>query len=138
MAKLTVSGGGVSMTDGVYEATLLHVEVCEPAQQSPYQNPWLKWIFTVYDGSQDGTELSAASSLRLGPKAKARSWVEALLRRRLEIGEEIDTDSLSMLDCQLLVKTDPETQFVKVMDVMQARVSRPTVATPAAASGVTV
>src|SRR5262252_1873159 len=78
MAKLTVGTGGVDIPDGAYEATLLEVEVCEPTDKSPNKKPWLKWTFTVYDGSPEGIEMTAASSTALGPKAKARPWVEAI------------------------------------------------------------
>ena len=78
MAKLTVGTGGVDIGDGAYEATLLEVEVCEPTEKSPNKKPWLKWTFTVYDGSPEGQEMTAASSTALGPKAKARPWVEAI------------------------------------------------------------
>lgn len=137
MAKLQAGSGGVDLPDGVFEALLLHVEVCEPSEKSPNQKPWLKWAFTVYDGSPDGQELTAASSMALGPKAKARPWVEALLGRRLEPKEEIDTDDLSMLECQLVCKKDQETGFIRVQDVLGPR-KRPAQQTPASPNGVTV
>ena len=65
----------------------LAIEQCEPTDKSPNQKSWLKWTFSVYDGSEE-KELTAASSCALGPKAKARPWVESLLGRRLEPGED--------------------------------------------------
>ena len=137
MAKLTVSQG-IDITDGAYEATLLGVELCEPTEKSPNTKRWLKWTFSAYDGAEE-KEITAASSCALGPKAKARGWVEALVQRRLEPGEEIDTDTLSPKDCLLVIKNDPDTQFARVQDVMPPRprrqASKPA---PQPANGVTV
>jgi hypothetical protein len=124
MAKLTVGTGGVDIADGAYEATLLEVEVCEPTDKSPNKKPWLKWTFEVYDGSPEGIVMTAASSTALGPKAKARPWVEALLGRRLEPGEEIDTDTLAPRDCQVVVKNDPDAGFARITDVLPPRPQR--------------
>jgi hypothetical protein len=124
MAKLTVGTGGVDIADGAYEATLLDLEICEPTSNSPNKKPWLKWGFTVYDGSPEGQEMTAASSTALSPKAKARPWVEALLNRRLEPGEEIDTEGLCPKDCQVVIKNDPETGFARITDVLPARPRR--------------
>jgi hypothetical protein len=127
MAKLTVGTGGIDIGDGAYEAALLDIEVCEPTEKSPNKKPWLKWTFTVYDGSPEGQEMTPASSTALGPKAKARPWVEALMNRRLEPGEEIDTDGLYPKDCLVVVKNDPETGFARITDVLPPRPRRPAV-----------
>jgi hypothetical protein len=68
--------------------------------------------------------LTAASSCGLGPKAKARPWVESLLGRRLEPGETIDTDQLAPRDCQVVVRNDPDTGFAKIVDVLPPRPRR--------------
>jgi hypothetical protein len=138
MAKLTVSQG-IEIVDGAYEATLLGVEQCQPTDKSPNQKPWLKWTFSVFDGAEE-KEMTAASSCALGPKAKARGWIEALVGRRLEPGEEIDTDTLAPKDCQLIIKNDPETQFAKVQDVLPPRPRRQVTkaVAQAASDGVTV
>ena len=125
MAKLKVGTGGVDIPDGAFEATLLDLEICEPTENSKNQKPWLKWTFTVYDGSPEGQEMTAASSTALGPKAKARPWVEALMNRRLEPGEEIDTEGLCPKDCQVVVKNDADTGFAKITDVLPPRPRRP-------------
>src|SRR5262245_52494569 len=124
MAKLTVGTGGVDIGDGAYEATLLDLEICEPTEKSPNKKLWLKWTFTVFDGSPEGQEMTAASSTALGPKAKARPWVEALFNRRLDPGEEIDTNALAPRDCQVVVKNDPDTGFARITDVLPPRPRR--------------
>jgi hypothetical protein len=122
MAKLTVSQG-IDISDGAYEGTLLGIELCQPTEKSPNQKSWLKWTFSVYDGAEE-KEMTAASSCALGPKAKANGWITALLGRRLEPGEEIDTDQLAPKDCLLVIKNDPDNGFAKIVDVMPPRPRR--------------
>jgi hypothetical protein len=134
MAKLPVTSG-IDIADGAYEATCLGVEQCEPTDKSLNRKPWLKWTFSAYDGTEE-KELTAASSCALGPKSKARPWVEALLGRRLEPGETIDTDQLAPKECQVVIRNDPETGFAKIVDVLPPRPRRQTVSQPS--NGVTV
>ena len=68
--------------------------------------------------------MTAASSCALGPKSKARPWVESLLGRRLEPGETIDTDQLAPKDCQVVIRNDPDTGFAKIVDVLPPRPRR--------------
>jgi hypothetical protein len=121
MAILTVSRGGTEIPDGVYEALLQRVEPQEPTPNSPNPKPWLKWIFTIYDGSDEGQDLTAASSVSLNPKSKAYGWVQAVLQRRLEPGEQVDTDALAQRECQVILKKDQESGFVRVQDVLSPR-----------------
>lgn len=129
MPKLTAGTGSIQIDDGVYDATLLSIEQCEPTAKSPNQNPWLKWTFHVYD-SEEGQELTAASSTAFGPKAKARQWIEALLGKKLDAGEEIDTEGLCPKDCQVVIKNDPDSGFARIQDVMGQR-RRPPLKKPA-------
>ena len=107
------------MDDGTDEATVLEIVLTEPTVNSPNDNCWYKWLFQVYD-SEQGQEMSAGSSIRFGPKAKTRQWIEALLQRKLEVGEEIDPEGLCPKDCQVVVKHD-ETGFVRITDVLPVR-----------------
>jgi hypothetical protein len=125
MATVKVGAGGVDIPDGAFESTLLEIEVCAPTDKSTTGKPWLKYTFTVYDGSPEGVEMTAASSTALSPKAKARPWMEALLGRRLEPGEEIDLETIPPKDCQVVVKNDPETGFAKITDGLPPRSKRP-------------
>jgi hypothetical protein len=137
MPKLTAGTGSVQIDDGVYAATLLSIELCEPTAKSPNQNPWMKWLFHVYD-SEEGQELTAASSTAFGPKAKARQWIEALLSKKLEPGEEIDTETLAPKDCQVVIKNDAETGFARIQDVMGIRRRGPSKRPVTDTDGVTV
>lgn len=120
MPKLTAGAGGSKVEDGVYDATLLCIDQREPAATSPYQNPFLIWTFHVFD-SEEGQELSAASSMNFSPKAKARLWVEAMLGKKFEAGEALDTDSFCPKDCQVVIKNDPDTGFARIVDVLPVR-----------------
>jgi hypothetical protein len=117
MPTLTASRGGVEIDDGTYPATVLGIEETDPTPNSPSDKPWLKWTFAVDDGSAEGVEMTAASSTRFGPKSKARLWAEALLGRKLETGEQLDTDQLLPRDCIIVVRRD-EKDFAKITDVL--------------------
>ena len=120
MPKLTAGQGGAKIDDGVYEATLLSIEERDATPNSPNQNPFLIWTFHLYD-TEEGQELTAASSTNFSPKAKARMWMEAMLGKKFEPGEDVDTDSLCPKDCQCVVKNDPDTGFARIVDVMGPR-----------------
>jgi len=119
MPKLIATAGGVQMDDGTYEATVLEIVLSNPTVNSPNNKQWYKWIFHVYD-SDAGQELAAGSSLNFGPTAKTRQWIEALLARKLEVGEAIDPETLCPKDCQVVVKHD-ESGFVRITDVLPVR-----------------
>ena len=123
MPKLTATAG-IDIDDGVYPATLVEVRVEDPTVNSPNQSQWLKWIFVVQDGSGDPPEMSVPSSYNFTPKSKARGWVEALMGRKMDMGEEIDTDSLCPMDCQVTIKNDPVSGFARIVDVMGKRRAR--------------
>ncbi len=70
--------------------------------------PGVKMFFTVaYADEQDTTqytEISGMASLPqggLGTKCKLRSWIEALMGRALNDGEDISLESLSNSPCRL-------------------------------------
>jgi hypothetical protein len=139
MAILTVTPG-INIEDGMYDAVFLGLEVCEPTEKSQNKKAWLKWMFSVFDGVEE-KDITAASSCALGPKAKGRPWVEALVGRRLEPGEQLntDTDIPAPTDCRLVIRNDAETGFARVMDVLPARPQRQaTKPAPQSGGGVTV
>jgi hypothetical protein len=121
---------------------LLSIAETDPTPNSPNQEKWLKWTFQVYS-SDEGVELTAGSSVRFGPKAKARLWVEALLGRKLDTDETIDTDKLAPRDCEVVVRRD-EKNFARISEVLPVRRRRPAttntprVAATAAPDGVVV
>ena len=133
MPKLTASPGGVAIDDGTYSATVLGIEEVPPTANSPEDRPWLKWTLSVDDGSSAGVEMSAASSLRFGPKSKTRLWAEALLGHKLDTGEEFDTESILPRDCIVMVRRD-EKGFAKITDLLPLPKDKTVKAPPAALS----
>jgi hypothetical protein len=123
MPKLRATAG-IDIDDGVYPATLVGVRVEDPTANSPNQDQWLKWIFIVQDGSGEPPEMSVPSSYNFSPKSKARGWVESLLGRKLDLDEEIDTDTLCPVECQVTVKNDQVSGFARIVDVMGQRRQR--------------
>jgi len=123
MPKLKATAG-IDIDDGVYPATLVEVRVEDPTVNSPNQSQWLKWIFIVQDGSGDPPEMSVPSSYNFTPKSKARGWVESLLGRKMDLDEEIDTDTLCPRDCQVTIKNDATSGFARIVDVMGQRRQR--------------
>lgn len=118
--KLTATSGGIDIEDGVYPATLMGLEEQAATQGKEDWGPQLKWTFQVYD-SEDGQEIPAWSSMRFGPKAKARKWLQAILGRQFQDGEEIEVDTVCPVDCQVIIKKEPESGFSRIMDVLAAR-----------------
>lgn len=117
MPTFKANSGGVQIDDGSYGATLLEIREEEATPNSPNDSNWLKWMFSVDNGTTAGVEMTATSSLRFGPKAKARLWVEALLGRKMEVDEEIDTTALVPRDCQVVIRRD-ESGFSRITDVL--------------------
>jgi hypothetical protein len=120
MPKLTASTGGIKIDDGVYDATLLDIEVRQATANSPNKDPFLMWTFHVYD-TEEGQEMKQSTSSAFTPKTNARKWAEALIGRKYEVGEECDTDTLCPKDCQVLVSNDNDKGFAKIINVLAAK-----------------
>jgi hypothetical protein len=119
MPKLKASAGP-DIDDGVYDATILSVEVQQPKAGAAFPNPYLRWTFSVFDTDTD-TELVGNSSYNFSLKSKTYKWACAVLAKQFQPGEELDTDDLSLQDCQVIVKRDIETGFVRIEDVLGVR-----------------
>jgi hypothetical protein len=115
--QLKASNSSVEIDDGMYDATLLSIEVTQPRPESPYQDPYFKWTFHVFD-TDEGQELTANSAIKLTAKSKTRAWAEAILGRAFEPGEAWDNETFPPRDCQVLIKNDPVSGFAKIEDVL--------------------
>lgn len=104
MPTLKAHNGIPPIEDGTCEATLMDVEEREATPNSPNQDPWLLWTFVVDDGSTSGLELTASSSMRFGPKSKARGWAEVLLGRKIVDDEEVVLERMLPKDCLVVVR----------------------------------
>ncbi len=56
--------------------------------------PFVKWYFEVLDEEYAGRSLKGVTSTSFNPLSKMWAWVQALLARPIEDGEEIDLDDL--------------------------------------------
>lgn len=73
-----------------------------------------EWDFSITDGEYAGLSIRGnsepkitSSDDRVGDLHLARPWVEALLNRALDLGEEIDTDDLIGLTAMATVEHQP-------------------------------
>lgn len=133
---MRATAGSIDAEDGVYPATWLSIEIVENPESQFDQKEYLRWKFHVYH-NEEGSELTANSSMAFGPKAKGRKWMEAILRRPIETGEEIDPEEHAPKDCQVVIKKDPESGFVRINDVLPER-KHPGAAKAKGAGGVAV
>src|SRR5215213_9556105 len=74
---------------GLYVGRLLDIESREGAN-----GQYRRWSWEILEGPHAGQKVYANSSTNFGPLAKARQWVENILGRELEAGEQVGTDDL--------------------------------------------
>jgi hypothetical protein len=83
---------GESMTPlapGLYVGKLLDIE----SRESDNGN-YRRWSWEILEGPYAGCKVYANTSTNFGPQAKARNWVENILGRELEAGEQIGIEDL--------------------------------------------
>jgi len=85
---------------GLYQGRLTAIE-----ERSSDNGPYLRWTFAI-DHKGDEVEVSALSSTKFSPTAKARKYAEALLGRAIKEGEELAPDELYGCTCQVMVTID--------------------------------
>ena len=100
---LTATTGSVDIPDGIYPATILSLVETPATANSPDQNPFFKWTLHVWN-TDEGTEMTATSSMRFSPKSKTRIWVESVLDRRFETGEHFEYEKFCPKDCHVTVR----------------------------------
>ena len=74
---------------GLYVARLLDIESRE-SENGEYR----RWSWEILEGPEAGRQVYANTSINFGPQAKARQWVENVLGRSLEAGEQVGTEDL--------------------------------------------
>jgi hypothetical protein len=74
---------------GLYVGRLLDIESRESAN-----GEYRRWSWEILEGPEAGRQVYANTSTNFGPQAKARQWVENVLGRELEAGEQVGTDDL--------------------------------------------
>src|SRR5919107_3800957 len=74
---------------GLYVGMLLDIESRESAN-----GEYRRWSWEILEGPHSGQKGYANTSTNFGPQAKARQWVENVLGRVLEAGEQVSIDDL--------------------------------------------
>jgi hypothetical protein len=74
---------------GLYIGELLDIEPRESAN-----GEYRRWGWDLVEGPYAGRRVYANTSTNFGPQAKARNWVENILGRELEAGEQINIEDL--------------------------------------------
>jgi hypothetical protein len=98
MAILTATPGEILLKPGVYDAIIAEVAVKERDGRT-----FLVWCFEVRYTESKTTRVRKPTSLHFGPKSTARAIVEAVLRRKIREGEQIDTNDLLGLPVQVVI-----------------------------------
>ena len=117
----------------------LKAEEYEPMEVSDYRDkftgyeedegihgPFVKWYFEVLDEEYPGRSLKGISSTAFNPMSKMWAWVQALLGRPIEDGEELELDDLIGRECLLDIdhhKTERGT-FERIVGVRPTRKKR--------------
>ena len=76
------------------------------------------------EGKPTRAALGFAQKLGVGPEALERVTTPkgvCLAGTKFTAGEIVDTDSFCPLDCQIVVKNDPDSGFARIVDVMGVR-----------------
>jgi hypothetical protein len=74
---------------GLYVGKLSDIEPRESAT-----GEYRRWRWDILEGPYAGRRVYANTSTNFGPQAKARQWVENILGRELEAGEQIGVEDL--------------------------------------------
>jgi hypothetical protein len=98
--KFRATSMKAALKPGLYQATLDEIE-----RRNGANGEFLLWKFIVDHGEQEVT-VSAATSTRFSPQAKARQYAEALRGRPLRPDEDIDLEDLYGNGCQLVVTVE--------------------------------
>jgi hypothetical protein len=86
---------------GVYPAQLVAIE-----ERSGDRGDYLMWHFIVCDQEDPNLEITALSSMKFTPAAKARQYAQALLNRPITPGEEVKAAQLQDHYCQLVLSVE--------------------------------
>ncbi len=87
-----------TLEEGCYPALLENIEEREGST-----GRYCRWVFAAQSPQGDPIPVAGLTSLRSGPKAKGRQWVEAILGSKMKAGEEIDLDELVGKPCRVQV-----------------------------------
>jgi predicted alpha/beta-hydrolase family hydrolase len=98
MAILAATPSEILLQPGTYDAIVAEVIVKERDGRT-----FLLWVFEVRYSDSKTTKVRRPTSMNFGPKSTARAIVEAVLRRKIRDGEQIDTDDLLGLRVRVVI-----------------------------------
>jgi hypothetical protein len=75
---------------GVYRARFEGTE-----ERESERGHYVRWAWRMVEGEFADRMVFGNTSQHFGPQAKARKWLEAMLNRPIEPGEEVDPDDLA-------------------------------------------
>jgi hypothetical protein len=78
-----------ALPPGLYAGKLLDIESRESTN-----GEYRRWGWEILEGPYAGRKVYANTSTNFGPQAKACQWVENILGRELEAGEQVGTEDL--------------------------------------------
>src|SRR5215208_2234436 len=79
---------------GLYVGKLTEIESRESGNRESGNREYRRWCWEILEGPYAGRKVYANTSTNFGPQAKARQWVENILDRELEAGEQIGVEDL--------------------------------------------
>lgn len=83
---------------------------CTAIEEAPDNGygPGVRWVLALYEGDRQATsDFWQTTSPSMGPKARARQYVEAFLGRPLEEGERVNPNDLIGKRCSGMVIHEP-------------------------------
>jgi hypothetical protein len=86
---------------GVYPAQLVAIE-----ERSGDRGDYLMWHFAILDQDDPNIEITALSSMKFTPQAKARQYAQAILNRSIKPGEEVKAAQFQGEFCQLVLSVE--------------------------------
>lgn len=133
MSHIITATDAEVVAPGGYDASLIGIE-----DGVGQYGPFYDWSFLVA-GPDGAVEVSRRTSAKFGPSTIARSFVEALLGRKIAKGEQVDLDSLIGNRCRVKVNTN-DNGYSTIEDIAPfvATAAAPAPAAPAAGRTVTM
>lgn len=114
----------VHIDEGIYEAKFKGIEQREVETEQGRREVFV-WTFEV-DTGEETVEIQGMTSTKISTgrnPSKAYNWLSAIMGRKLEPDEEIDTDELVGKECVVIVedKKVGDLTVSRVTDVKKAR-----------------
>lgn len=114
MSRIITATSGEAVEPGAYMGTLRSID-----EGTGKFGDYYDWNFVVA-GPAGSVDVDRRTSQKFGPQTIARQFVEALLGRKVEKGEQIDLDALIGKNARLKIDTN-ENGFSTIADIAPAQ-----------------